>query len=115
MTRRSMTLALCTAMAASTLAGQGALQSPKVYGAGSMTCAAWLADASRFYANSEKLSWVLGYVSAMGGTVQFQRSITPEWMVGVIDAQCEARPTDTLLAGAQSVVRLAQTPDMVNR
>ena len=113
--KRILTLALLSATAVGTLAGQATPQAPKVYGAGSVTCAAWLADANRFRVTSDKLSWVLGYVSAMESTVRFQRIITPEWMVGVIDGQCQSRPTDTLRDGAQSVVRLAQTPDLVNR
>jgi hypothetical protein len=57
------------------------------------------------------MSWLLGYISAIGATVKFQREARPEWVHGVVDGYCWNRPTDTLASAAQVLVRILQTPE----
>jgi hypothetical protein len=110
MSWRFLTLALC--LAATTAVASQTVQSPApVYGAGSTTCATWLSGDRATRPDAVQMSWLLGYISAVGTTVKFQREARPEWVHGVIDGYCSTRPTETLAAAAQVLVRILQTPE----
>ena len=110
MSRRVLTIALC--LTATTVVGSQTVQSPApVYGAGSTTCATWMSGNRATRPDAVQFSWVMGYISAVGTTVKFQREARPEWVHGVLDGYCSNRPTETLAAAAQALVRILQTPE----
>jgi hypothetical protein len=111
MSRRFLTLALCLT-ATTALLGSQTVQSPApVYGAGSTTCATWLSGDRATRPDAVQMSWVLGYISAVGTTVKFQREARPEWVHGVLDGYCSTRPTETLAAAARVLVEILQKPE----
>jgi hypothetical protein len=55
------------------------------------------------------MSWVLGYVSAIGTTTKFQRELNEAWMFGVLDGHCTVNRKGTLADAAQAVARALQS------
>jgi hypothetical protein len=109
MSRRVLTIALC--LTATSVVGSQTVQSPApVYGAGSTTCATWMSGDRATRPDAVQMSWVLGYISAVGTTVKFQREADPVWVHGVLDGYCSNRPAETLATAAQVLVRILQTP-----
>ena len=107
---RVLTIAFCL-LTVTTLGSQTAQSPAPVYGAGSTTCATWLSGDRATRPDPVQLSWVLGYISAVGTTVKFQREAQPVWVHGVLDGYCTNRGTETLAEAAQALVRILQMPE----
>lgn len=78
-----------------------AKQTYKVYGAGAVSCGAWLSDPSL---QQSRLSWILGFVSGAGWHGASLKDTDSDGIKQWIDTYCKDHPLDKLSLATAGVV-----------
>jgi hypothetical protein len=84
-----------------------------IWGDGSMPCSQWLATVGRPGPDTERVSWILGYLSGVASTGTTLRPVSDVYVLGWITAHCEKNQvisTSTVATATQALTAFLTTP-----